>query len=505
MNLFSRILIISIFIFLTTATNIFPQTNKYWLKREFPHIIAENYLWIGTPKGLYQYHYEEDSYSVYGEHNGLPSNNIQLLQWDGEFLWVATPNGLAFGDIKLNKWLSYSTANGLPSNTIFTIAFQADYVWIGTDKGAARFDKLIQEWEIFTTEDGLSDSTVYDIEVDGDLVYFATANGLTEYDVNFEKWRYYGTKQGIASDTIRFIYQTTDYLWLFTDQGLSRFSKKLHSTISFTDDPRLKYPMIKDLLADNEQFWLATQDGVLIYDPGNNTWRNFQEEINLPSRSVNTISFSQNKRWFATGEGVAVLDETNKSWQRFDQTHGLTSEIYQAIAAFRGFTFLIDENAIDYFKPLENRWYNYALKDVAAMGSEKARFISLDKEKGSFVQFSPDVRFSLSGTRFTFRHQRKYDYQFDSQQSTESAENINRGDFKAQLSLPKDRTINGFYNNTDFSQVLYGVRYKGIKGDLIQEINWGDVRYEQGKNNLVPSIGVFGSSARIGFCKRMVG
>ncbi|UCE08112.1 MAG: hypothetical protein JSW07_08830, partial [bacterium] len=279
--------------------------------------------------------------------------------------------------------------------------------------------------------------------------------------------------------------------------GLSRFSKKLHSTISFTDDPRLKYPMIKDLLADNEQFWLATQDGVLIYNPGNNTWRNFQEEINLPSRSVNTISFSQNKRWFATNEGVAVFDEANKIWQRYDQTHGLTSEVYQEIAAFKGFTFLINENSIDYFKPLENRWYNYALKDIATMSDDKTRFISLDKEKGSFVQFSPDVRFSLSGTRFTFRHQRKYDYQFDSQHSAASAENINRGDFKVQLSLPKDRTVNGFYNNTDFSQVLYGVRYKGIKGDLIQEINWGDVSYKQGEKNLVPSIGVFGSSARI--------
>jgi hypothetical protein len=42
-----------------------------------------------------------------------------------------------------------------------------------------------------------------------------------------------------------------------------------------------------------------------------------------------------------------------------------------------------------------------------------------------------------------------------------------------------------------------GIRYKGIKGDLVQEINWGDVRYEQGKNNLVPSIGIFGASARI--------
>ena len=95
------------------TTTVFPQNPKQWLKYKFPHIIAENSLWIGTPNGLYQYHYEEDTWSIFGESNGLPSNNILVLQWDGEFLWVITPSGLAYGDIKLNKWIKYTKENGL--------------------------------------------------------------------------------------------------------------------------------------------------------------------------------------------------------------------------------------------------------------------------------------------------------------------------------------------------------------------------------------------------------
>jgi hypothetical protein len=497
MNIKSNHLSLFILFLLLTSSLLFSQTTKHWLKYEFPHLTAEGSLWIGTPKGLYQYHIDEDSWSVYGEHNGLPANEVQILLWDGEFLWAATPKGLACGDIKLNKWLNYDTTNGLPGNKIFTIAFQEDYVWIGTDKGAARFDKLIQEWEIFNTKDGLPDSMVYDISVDGDLVYFATAKGLTEYDTNFEKWRYYGTKQGIVSDTIRFIHQTTDFLWLFTDQGPTRFNKKLHSTLSFTEDARLQYSMIKDLIVDNEQFWLATEDGVLIYDPGNNLWRNFQEEMNLPDRFVKALSFSQDNRWFVTKQGVAVFDEKNKSWRRYDKTHGLSSESYEAAAEFMGLMFLVNRNTIDYYKPFENRWYVYPLKDILTISRDKTPYISLDKEKGSFVQINPQIRFSVSGSRFTYRYQKSYQYQCDTKQTEDFSESAKRGDLKAQLSLSKERTINGFYNNTDFSQVLYGVRYKGKKGDLIQEINWGDVRYEQGKNNLIPSIGIFGSSARV--------
>ena len=83
------------------------QSRPVWLKREFPHIVAGDTMWIGTPKGLYQYHAGEDTWAVYGESHGLPSNDIRILLWDGEFLWAATPEGLAYGDIKLNKWIAF--------------------------------------------------------------------------------------------------------------------------------------------------------------------------------------------------------------------------------------------------------------------------------------------------------------------------------------------------------------------------------------------------------------
>lgn len=483
-------------LFLAAFSSLFAQNTKSWLKREFPHLVVENKLWIGTPNGLYQYHPEEDTWTIYGKHNGLPANEVNILLWDGELLWATTPAGVAAGDIKLNKWLIYTAQNGLPSNTIFSVAAREDYVWVGTDSGAARFDKLIQEWELFTTQDGLPGSVVYDIAIDGDRVYFATNCGLAEYDTNFEKWRYYSQKDGIASDTIQFIYQTTDYLWLFTSQGPSRFSKKLHTTLSFTQDHRLKYNAIRDLVVDEEQFWVGTTAGVLIYDPGNSIWRDFQEEINLPDRDVSALTFFKPNRWFLTRKGIAVYNSVEKSWRRYDETHGLSSGQYKAVAGFMGKVFLVNQNTIDYLHISENRWYKYPLKNLAERGVGKGSFFSLDKEKGSFLQIIPGVRLSLSGSRLTYRYKHNHKFQFDPQKSTSSGEGATRGDLKGQLSLTKERTINAFYNDTDYSEILYGVRYKGKKGDFVQEINWGDVRYEQGKNSLIPSLGIFGVSGR---------
>jgi hypothetical protein len=92
----------------------YAQNIKYWPKYDFPHIEAENSLWIGTPKGLYQYHSDEDSWTVYTEQNGLPSNHIQMIRWDEEYIWITTPQGIAYGDIKLNKWTSSTDTSGVP-------------------------------------------------------------------------------------------------------------------------------------------------------------------------------------------------------------------------------------------------------------------------------------------------------------------------------------------------------------------------------------------------------
>jgi hypothetical protein len=491
---YNRRFLFFFFIVMLFDASLFSQQVKPWPRRRFPSISADNTFWVGTPRGLYRYQFEDDAWAVFGGHNGLPSSDIRMLMWDGEWLWAATPEGVAAGDVKLNKWLVYDAGNGLPSNRVLALAAEKDYVWVGTDRGAARYDKLIQEWERFSVHSGLPDSSVYDIAVDGELVYFATGRGLAEYDVRFEKWRAYGRENGIPSDTIRFIYPTADYLWLFTDRGPARFNKKLHTALPF-EDTRLRYSAIRDLAVDNEQMWLATETGVHIYDPASSVWREFPQKENLPDSSILALCFNADSKWFITEKGISVLETRNQSWRRFDRTHGLSSDRYDAAAAFLGRTFLVNERTIDHYRPQENQWYAYPLKDLGSGGSGRPR-LSLNKEQGSYVQLSDDVRFSLSGTRFRQQFDGSYEVGTAGGKGKYSSRDFTRMDLKAQLLIPGGRTLNGFYDNTDLSQTLYGVKYRGNETDLMQEAAWGDIRVEQGRNELLPALGVFGASAR---------
>ncbi|MBN1893910.1 hypothetical protein JW906_05425 [bacterium] len=479
-----------IFIFIPAALA-YPRS---WPRLEFPSTIAGDKLWIGTPKGLYQYQYDEDTWAVFGTHNGLPSDHIQILTWDGEWLWAGTPEGVAAGNIQLNQWLVYSEKNGLPGNRILCIAPEEDYMWVGTDRGAARYDKIIQEWEKFTVQTGLPDSMVYDIVSDGGLVYFATARGLAEYDVRFEKWRYYGNDNGIPSDTIRFLYPTADYLWLFTDRGPARFHRQLHTAVPYVN-PQLEFSAVHDLAAVGEQLWAATESGVYLYDPANAIWREFPERSNLPDSAVQALCFDMNNRWFSTRKGIMLHNVSDGSWKRFDKAQGLSSEWYDAASAYRDRIFLINPGTIDHYRPGENRWFVYPLARQPS-GSKKPSWISLDRERGSTARFGENVHLGLSGTRITNRFQ--YDAEFPSSGSGRtSSRSVSRTDLKAQLDLPRGRMVNGFYDNTDFSQTLYGIRYRGGASDLVQEASWGDVRFEPGKSEILPGMGLFGVSARL--------
>ena len=477
------------------------QTAKPWFRGEFPTLVVENSLFVGTTNGLYQYHFEEDTWTRFGIQNGLSDDCIQLLSWDGEWLWTATGKGAACGDIKLNKWLVFDQGNGPPSHVVTSFAFQGDYVWAGTDRGAARFDKLIQEWETFTVHDGLSDSLVYDIVTDGDLVYFATAKGLSEYNSRFEKWRYYGNRDGIVSDTIRFIYPSGEYLWLFTERGISRFSKKLHSTVSFTGDPRLCHAKIRDLAVDGEQLWLATGDGVLIFDPSNAVWRDFPEQTNLPSRSVVALAFSQENRWFLTESGPILFNTTLKTWQPFDKSRGLSSDRYNTASLFQGRLFLVNAETIEHYRSQENRWYVYPLYGSGTTFPKKSWWNMGGLENG-FVQLGAGMKMGLSGTRFTIRQENSYEYDISQRVLSKTARHIVRSDMKGQIVLPSERTLNGYYDNTDFTQTFYGMKYQGKKGDVLQEANWGDIRYEQGRSSLFSSLGLFGVSGRVEMGKK---
>jgi len=475
----------------------YTQLKKFYLKRSYPNIEAGGKLWIGTPSGLYQYSKEEDTWTLYDKKSGLPSNHISILEFQNELLWVGTDKGVAYINTRLNTIFSFDTSDGLPDNCILSIAFEKDYVWVGTQKGAARFDKLIEKWEAFTSNTGLKGERTSGVVVEGKTIWLATEAGLSEYDVAFEKWRYFSSEQGLTDSSIQFVVPTQDYLWLFCDSEVVRFNKRLRSFQHYHRKGYLEFEKMNDLTLIEDQLWLATVSGILIYEPGNDAWREFLEQNNLPEQNVASFTFSDDGKeiWFATSKGLAQYHRGEKFWRFYNQASGLDRDDFLSIAVSKGNVFAITFNLIDYLKPEQNRWYSYLLQKEES----EEKLFSFDREKGSYINFAPGYKLNLSGAKTSYLSERKITDYVKIGGMSVANQSFSRSDLKAKLELADRRVANGFYNDADFSEVLYGVKYHGNREDWLQEAAWGDIRTEQGKKQLTTPLGIFGVASRLEF------
>ncbi|MEY3198740.1 MAG: hypothetical protein RJA13_698, partial [Bacteroidota bacterium] len=117
-------------------------------------------IWVATEGGLEKRDVETGEVkAVFMQTDGLPSNNINALQFDNYGnLWVATYEGLAIYTPSNSKWNTITTKNSnLPNNVILTLHIDADNkLWLGLSTGIASYsinsEKIMQSYQfVFDT------------------------------------------------------------------------------------------------------------------------------------------------------------------------------------------------------------------------------------------------------------------------------------------------------------------------------------------------------------------
>jgi hypothetical protein len=476
-------IVICLFLF----TDLSAEINKLYLNRKYPVLQAENQLWIGTPSGLYQYNPDDDSFKRFALPIEHQSPEVKQLYFYDEWLWCVLDSGLAVLHVRLNEWLFFDHTNGLPTGSIRGVDFTGDYAWIATDNGMARFDLLIEEWEIYDEERGLPGKNVDDIRTIANQVWMITEEGFAEYDADFEKWRYYRVEQDSTIKLNR-MFILGNELWFVSDGGLLRFNPQLQ-TQQFFSPAQLQVENLLDIIVEDERIWAITRLGLFFYEQSSAVWREFEGNSYLNQAHLVNGDINTQKIWILTDSNVLLWDREQKNWDILDYASGLSGYNYQAAYAQGGMNFMFKSDVIDYRKTEEEFWRTYQTAFSKTDGSaSKNVFKSLfDNEAGGYIPFG-DHRWSWSGSRITLIHDIQQQFP-DGTSQTKSGERL---DIKNQLALSESQTITGFYNNTDFSETMYGIRYKSREGGIIQEINWGDFRREPGSVPFSETASVFG-------------
>lgn|GEM_PF-1782862 len=471
------------------------------LDRRWPIITSGEAVWIGTDGGLNRYDLSEDTWQVYTPREGLCHWQPELLGLDRDILWVGTPKGFCNADVRLFDWDVFDTTRGLPGNRVLAFAFEEDYIWVGTDGGVVRYDPLIEELERFTGPGTPAGRRVNDIAVAEEAVWLATEDGIWEFDREYETWRTHGTDQGLLSPRAGRIIAGAGALWFVTDAGLERFEPESRTWHAY----RLpEMPAIHDAALDGTTIWLATDGGVYFYDLTLDQWRELQELRGLPFRSVNGLVVAQDEIWMTSRAGVARFHRGSRTWTFYTEENGLSTDDVKTIAYANRILFVTSPGAVDYYKLDEDRWYSrpVSVPEEGAGAAPGRAVFSLGGPDGTAFRPTEEIDMRLLG-RASYQLKRtdidrSGQGQWESEQETRG-----RTDLVLASTLGQGRSANLFYDDTQFREdPEYGARYRGGDNDLLGELSLGDLRWDLGRGELLPTLGLFGGGARIEYGER---
>jgi hypothetical protein len=465
------------------------QTTVQYPDRRWSTLTHSSSQWIGTPRGLYRYRAEDNVWSAWGQGNGLLSSDITALDMRGDVLWIAQGSGLTAFDQRNNTMLHFESDKSLPVTATRAMAFEEDYVWAGGSGGAARFDDLIEQWQRIGTDQGLTGDTVHAFALSDDRVFIVTGSGVNEYDPRYERWRMYPTPQeGRVLDA----FNASGTLWLLRDHDLLRFDMgtRVFSPYAFSS---LAGRDIRYLILQGNSFWIVTADDLWRYDAVADALHPFQEIAQLPDRELRAVALSSdgNALWFSTASGLTRYDRATGNWTYYSTAGGMPEARYDILFPTGNGIATFTDHSLIWYVAQADRWYEMPLLTETQEGHAG---ISLDPARGSFIDFTSDLRLDLSGSRSSWLFRNPF--MAGGGAHGQSTEPVNRNDLKARMDLGSNRRLSATYNDADHEDVVYGAEYRGAREDVLQSLQWGDMRAEKAGSLLQQDFGLFGTGGR---------
>ncbi len=242
----------------TSAHGVARFDGSHWIPEPFPAIPFVNdiatdgvHLWVATEDGLVQL---RPFVRVFSRNQGLNSNTVECLHYDGEKLWAGTNRGVCalmdFG------WKQYYISDGLCGDHIYSIDGAPGDIWVATYGGLTHFASaesrcwrrvdgaLKNDWAtaVAVCEDGIFVGTYgggiaryfrgrWSFYADGAVInpdavalwhgkpVFGTAgDGILVWNgADFEKL---GPEEGVPVLEVLSLFARGDYIYIGTPEGL---------------------------------------------------------------------------------------------------------------------------------------------------------------------------------------------------------------------------------------------------------------------------------------------
>lgn len=367
----------------------------------------DDYLWLAVPNnGLRRFHFASGTWTVFKDLKGLLHNHVDEygLAVDEEYVWVGTLRGLSRYDKQKESWTPFTALQNLSGRTIRTVDTDRRFVWVGTDNGLSRYDKELGTWRQYQQEGGseeiathgghwhrwrpkrkdtLSDNSVSSIVVDDQYVWVGTRDGANRFDKLALRWDQYKTGHGLPANNVTSVSNDGNNIWVGTNSGIGKYPRTaddLNAWIAYTSGTEIQPASVSKEFAESlvtdeiwciasskKNVWVGTRRGVSKYDIGKDTWKTITTEDGLASDEISCIAIDGDRIWFGTDRGVTVYSDQTETWTSYTTQDGLASNKVTSIDVDGTEVWIGTYNAgVSRFDPESNNWTTYTRKDGLA-------------------------------------------------------------------------------------------------------------------------------------------
>ena len=367
----------------------------------------DDYLWLAAPnEGLRRFHFASGTWTTFKDIKGLLHNHVGEygLAVDEDYVWVGTLRGLSRYDKRKESWTALTALPTLVGRTVRTVDTDERFVWIGTGEGMSRYDKVFGTWKNYRQEGGseniethgghwhrhgrkkrdcLSDNVVSSIVTDEQYVWVGTRDGANRFDKIALQWDQYKTEHGLPANNVTSVSSDGDSIWVGTNSGIGKYPRTaddLNAWITYTSGTEIQPSAVSKefaeslvtdqiwcITASKKHVWVGTRRGVSKYDIGRDIWKTITVEDGLASDEVSCIAIDGDRVWFGSDLGVTLYNEKTEVWAAYTTEDGLASNKVTTIGVDGAEVWIGTYNAgISRFDQLTDTWKTYTREDGLA-------------------------------------------------------------------------------------------------------------------------------------------
>ena len=229
------------------------------------------------------------------QYSNIESKDITSFCRIENWLYIGTNKGLLIFDINQNKWSLIDKTNGLHSNVIYDLIYFNNNIYIATELGInilTTFGNILIYQEVFNS---FNNFTIYDLNIVNDNFFLATDIGVYQYSY----------KENIINKII-----SDKYINIFVDNQnnfiLSRRNKlyKLNNRRELI----LSTDQIKNLSFCNDYVWVNNINKAIIINLKNNKILEYNQNDGIVGDIINHIDCDDSWVWFSTNKGISMYN-----------------------------------------------------------------------------------------------------------------------------------------------------------------------------------------------------